>query len=142
MTNEKIHFLIERFLDAETTLEEERELYAFFAQKDIPEEFEDYREMFVGYAEMAKESEEQKPKVVKFRWMKSLSIAASVALFVAVGSLVMNNLDGGDMYVRYENGHTVTDETVVMASMESTMNGMFADYDEIDVEQQMSDILK
>lgn len=142
MNNEKIHTLIERFLDAETTLEEERMLYSFFAKNDIPEEFEEYRDMFAGYAEMAKETEEQKPKVVKLRWMKPLSIAASLALLVAIGSLVMKNLNGSDMYIRYENGHTVTDETVVMASMESTMSDMFADYDEIDVEQQMSDILK
>lgn len=142
MNKEKIHALIERFLDAETTLEEERMLYAFFAQKNIPEEFEEYREMFVGYAEMAKETKVQKPKVRKLRWLRPLSIAASLALLIAMGSLVMNSLGESDMYVRYENGRTVKDEMVVLASMESTMSDLFANSDEIDVEQQMNDILK
>ncbi len=71
-----------------------------------------------------------------------MRIAASLALLIAIGSLVMNSLSDSDMYVRYENGHTVKDEAVVLASMESTMSDLFASCDEIDVEQQMNDILK
>lgn len=41
--------LIDRFFDGDTTLEEEQRLYAFFRdKKDLPEELETYRDMFVG----------------------------------------------------------------------------------------------
>jgi hypothetical protein len=42
-----IEQLLERYWDAETTLEEENILRTFFSQKDIPADMEKYRDVFV-----------------------------------------------------------------------------------------------
>lgn len=39
---------VERFLDAETTVAEERELYAYFSRPDLPEEANKYRRMLLS----------------------------------------------------------------------------------------------
>lgn len=53
MKPQDIHTLIERFLNAETTLQEERLLMEYFRQKDIPEELMPYRDMFLDYEALA-----------------------------------------------------------------------------------------
>lgn len=53
MKQQDIHNLIERFLDAETTLQEEQQLMEYFRQDDIPEELMQYREMFQDYEALA-----------------------------------------------------------------------------------------
>lgn len=53
MKQQDIHNLIERFLDAETTLQEEQMLMEYFRGEDIPEELMQYREMFQDYGEVA-----------------------------------------------------------------------------------------
>ena len=42
-----IEQLLERYWAAETTLEEERILHAFFSQEDIPADMEEWRPLFV-----------------------------------------------------------------------------------------------
>lgn len=44
--------LIDRFMAGETSLEEEKLLYGYFARTDVPTEFEPYREMFRWYADL------------------------------------------------------------------------------------------
>lgn len=53
MKQQNIHKLIERFLDAETTLQEEQMLMEYFRREDIPEDLKQYREMFLDYGEVA-----------------------------------------------------------------------------------------
>lgn len=53
----KAETLIERFMDGETSLEEERWLYDYFLQEDVPEEWEAYRDMFADYAALAFDEE-------------------------------------------------------------------------------------
>lgn len=45
-TTDDISQLVERFFDGETTLDEERRLYRFFASGDVPGELAAYTEMF------------------------------------------------------------------------------------------------
>ena len=70
-----IQMLVARFLDGETTLEEERKLYAFFLHDDVPAELLKYQEMFRAYASIAPK------KVVKRRmrpvWLRVAGIAAA-----------------------------------------------------------------
>ena len=47
----EIETLVERFLEGRTTSSEERELYAWFASADIPEEWHDLKAMFAWYSE-------------------------------------------------------------------------------------------
>ena len=44
----KIRTLIDRFMEGETTLEEERELYAFFREEEVPDDLLPLRSLFMG----------------------------------------------------------------------------------------------
>lgn len=56
--NNRIKELTDRFFEGETTVEEERELYALYL-KDIPEEMEEYREMFRDFSAIIMTEEEK-----------------------------------------------------------------------------------
>ena len=83
MKEQNIHKLIERFLDGETTLEEERRLYAFFLRDDVPEELKQYQEMFRGYAAIA--PKEAKRVVMRPLWWRMISVAACFLLVSLIG---------------------------------------------------------
>lgn len=64
MENKDIEQLIERFLGGETTLAEERKLYAFFAhEEDVPEELRDYTEFFRDLAVLPQPEAKHKPSM-------------------------------------------------------------------------------
>ena len=46
----EIRELTDRFFEGTTTLEEERRLYDFFRQKDIPQDLEPYKDMFLDFS--------------------------------------------------------------------------------------------
>lgn len=46
----EIRELTDRFFKGMTTLEEERQLYDFFRQKDIPQDLEPYKDMFLDFS--------------------------------------------------------------------------------------------
>ena len=50
MENYNIKELVDRFLQAETTLEEEERLYEFFQKDTLPEDLMQYKEMFMAYS--------------------------------------------------------------------------------------------
>lgn len=50
MENYNIRELVDRFLQAETTLEEEERLYEFFQKDTLPEDLIQYKEMFMAYS--------------------------------------------------------------------------------------------
>lgn len=56
--NNRIKELTDRFFEGETTVEKERELYALYL-KDIPEEMEEYREMFRDFSAIIMTEEEK-----------------------------------------------------------------------------------
>lgn len=104
MKQQNIHKLIERFLDAETTLQEEQMLMEYFRKEDIPEDLKQYREMFLDYGEVAslqlpqeedavellplqnvQDGETQKPKLpprIKWGWAAAASIAILFAFSI------------------------------------------------------------
>ena len=88
MKDQDIHTLVERFLDGETTLKEERRLYAFFQRDEVPEGLKEYQEMFRAYAAIAPKT--AKKQVMRPIWLRVTSIAAAACL-VAV-SLIGYNL--------------------------------------------------
>ena len=45
-----IRYLVDRFSQAETTLEEEERLYEFFQKDTLPEDLMQYKEMFMAYS--------------------------------------------------------------------------------------------
>lgn len=72
----------------------------------------------------------------------AIGVAASVAILLTVTTIALDRTADTSLCVMYDNGKTVTDETAVMANMESTMSDLFADYEENNVELQMMEIMK
>jgi len=46
ITDNNYNEWVDRFLNAETSMDEERALYAYFSQRHLPPEAEKYRRMF------------------------------------------------------------------------------------------------
>lgn len=138
---------IERFLNAETTLNEEKELYAYFSRQDLPEDARRYRSMFGWYETMpdtisratsatpspAKRELRILPRHI-WRWA---GIAAVLALLFTVGltlrhtTAVAGNGDDDYIYASYmiRDGQKITDPEVVNAEfdrMEAIMDSYTA----------------
>lgn len=108
-----IEQLLERYWAAETSLEEEDILRAFFSQKEIPAELEQYRALFV-YETTEKESQmlgedfdkrilamiEEEPHTVKAleipfqkRFMPLFKAAAIIAIILTIGGALQRPWD-------------------------------------------------
>ena len=99
--------LAERFFEAGTSEEEERELRRFITSGLAGSEFNDVRAVM------------------------GLAVGAVVISAVSLAA------DGGDSCVAYINGTKHTDEAIVMAQMHSTMDEMAQQAQELSVERQM-----
>ncbi len=80
-----IEKLLEKYLEAETSIAEENELKTYFSGDDVAPHLEEYRIMF-GYFSASKNEKFTKTiqlKSQKLNW-KWLSVAASVVLLVSV----------------------------------------------------------
>lgn len=135
MKQQQIQQLVERFLDAETTLAEEHELYTYFQRTDVPEALKPYQEMFRGYAELAP----KKTKPLRTYLPHLVGIAASVALVLIIGSVLTTHAK--TVCYTIEGGRRITDHAIVMSHVESTLSGIFTSEDLPDVEHQMERLL-
>lgn len=141
MKQQYIHQLIERFLDAETTLQEEQQLYEFFAQDDIPSDLEPYREMFRDLA-CIKEKDDHKdldiiseekdtasiPNIIeikpKIRRWQHIGVAASIAVLLISGILVYNRTDN-NYAVAYINDQKITDDATAVQMGTDAISDIF-----------------
>lgn len=79
--------LVKRFMEGETTLEEERRLYAYFSGDNVDEELLPYRDFFLGLAsvnDMDKEEVTSKPQT----WLVALRIVAAIAAMLVIGLFI------------------------------------------------------
>ncbi len=85
MESIKIEQLIEKYLDAETTLQEEAVLQDYFVNSKVAPHLEEYRALFGYFAESKNEryTKTIQLKTKKMNW-KWLSVAASVAILFSV----------------------------------------------------------
>ena len=80
MELDRLKILVERYLEAETTLDEERELADIFAAgEDIPEEYEPVRAMFQTFDAI----KEQGAPNIEGLWYKAQDAAASALLILS-----------------------------------------------------------
>lgn len=121
--------LAERFFEADTSEEEERELRRFIASGLAGSEFNDVRAV-MGLAAVGARRYHRRRRRTVF-----LSVAA--AAVAAVMTAVSLAADGGESCVAYINGTRHTDEAIVMAQMHSTMDEMAQQAQELSVERQM-----
>ncbi|NUY81986.1 hypothetical protein HUK80_13865 [Flavobacterium sp. MAH-1] len=94
MESHNIETLIEKYFDGETSLAEETQLQEYFSSSDVAQHLEQYRPMF-GY--FAKEREQRFDGTLPLQPRKRktvawLSVAASVAVLLGVGTFAYNNL--------------------------------------------------
>lgn len=122
--------LAERFFEAGTSEEEERELRRFIASGLAGSEFNDVRAV-MGLAAVGARRYHRRRRRTVF-----LSAAAAAAVVMTAVSLAAN---GGDSCVAYINGTKHTNEAIVMAQMHSTMDEMAQQAQELSVERQMDD---
>lgn len=83
-----IEKLVEKYLNAETSVQEEKDLRTYFLSEDVAPHLEEYRLMF-SYFQFSKDETytkaiELKPEKTKRKNLKWLSVAASVVLLVSI----------------------------------------------------------
>lgn len=79
MASDRIEKLIERYFEAETTLAEEREIRAYFAQEEVAPQLEQYRSLF-QYVSASKEERYMgevaiRTRRVPYRWLAVAAVA-------------------------------------------------------------------
>lgn len=147
MKQQDIHQLIERFLDAETTLEEETLLYEFFSQDVIPSELEPYREMFIDLGSLKGNEEKSainifdeeketvgmpnvidiKPKI-RNRW-KYFGVAASIAALFVCGIFTYNKMNS-NYAVAYINDAKIADDALALQIGTDAVSEIFNNSDD------------
>ena len=75
---------MERFLNAETTLEEEQMLYEYFQGEDVADDLKPYREVFQGFA-VVKGIDKPEPQKQTPAWVIALRTVSSMAAIFLVG---------------------------------------------------------
>ena len=125
----EIEELIERFFEGQTSNEEERKLYAFFANENIPERLLLYRPVFEYFETGIREEEStgQKKNIQSTSSKKIriwISIAASLLILISFGIYHFTrekefNPYEGSYIIR--NGVKITDPKIVNPEIEKTL---------------------
>lgn len=123
--------LAERFFEAGTSDEEERELRRFIASGLAGSEFNDVKAV-MGLAAVGARRYHRRRR-------RTIFLSAAAAAAVVVMTAVSLAADGGNSCVAYINGTKHTDEAIVMAQMHSAMDEMAQQAQELSVERQMDD---
>lgn len=84
MNEANIRQLIERFLNAETTLEEEQTLYEYFRGEDTAEDLKPYREAFLGFSAVSG-IDKPEPVAHTAAWVIALRSFTSMAAIFLIG---------------------------------------------------------
>ena len=116
---EKYLELMQRYFDAETSPEEEKELALYAASTDDPA-FEALRGV-LGYIGIGRQKKAKKVRAVRFY---SLVAAASIAIVAAIGITLSNQ--NRNSCIRYTYGNKEEDEALIMESVESSLADFFA----------------
>lgn len=133
----RIRTLTDRFLEGETTLEEERELYAFYRSEEVPDDLLSLRPLFVGLEEIQLETPSITSKKKMGDWRKWVMIAASVlVLFLLGGSFLWQQQQ--NECVAYVYGERVTDRDLIMQELERSIGTMTEGQN--DIENQLNDM--
>ena len=104
MESIKIEQLLEKYLNAETSLREESILKNYFNSGDIAHHLQEYQALFGYFAESKNESYSKpiqlKSKKTNWKW---LSVAASVVLLFSVYTGYQNNQEKEEARIAFKN---------------------------------------
>ena len=120
---EKYMVLMQRYWEADTTLEEEMALARYVARVDDME-FKELKGV-LGYLSIGKEKSVRKAGII--RLFPILAGAAGIAAVVVIGFSIRNSISKTDdeLYTCYLYGEKITDDQQVMESIESSLADFF-----------------
>ena len=116
---EKYKALVQRYWDAETTPEEERELALYAAGTDDPD-FLEIRGV-LGYLSIGKQKKARKARTTLTYSLAA--VAAGVAVMVAIGLHLGRR--SSDEWERYAYGEFSSDKEVIMAAVDASLADFF-----------------
>lgn len=119
--NSFIHQLVDRFLQGDTTLEEEQQLYVFFAQEAIPADLQAYAPFFRDLATMPQRTEADAiapqqdvvtspapARQIPFaRYRRWIAAAAAVLLLVMVGRWGYHQYEERQLAATYDGSFVI-----------------------------------
>ena len=85
---DNIEKLLEKYFDAETTVDEEMLLKKYFSQPDIPDHLKQYTPLFVYLKTANNEQAQKSVQLPKRNWKNWLSVAAGLLLFFSVFNML------------------------------------------------------
>lgn len=154
--HQHIRTTIARFLDGETSVAEEKELYDFFRLTDIPADLKQYQPMFNWYASLGQSHEANaevtneadvsvsRVRLLKLRPWQWTSIAAMVTLLLSVG-FIFHSPSIPEEYLAYKgsyiirDGKKITDLRIVVPEIMRTQQLVNESLGEIDMTLQTAD---
>ncbi len=116
---EKYLELMQRYYEAETTPEEERELASYAASTDDPD-FVRLRGVF-GFLSIGRRKKARQGRIRLYAY----AAAASVAILTAVGIGLTGGRALDENCIRYAYGEKVEDDAQIMAAVESSLTDFF-----------------
>ena len=135
LTRENIEEYITRFMEGETTNEEERAIYHFFRSEEVPEHLKVYAPMFAWYEEGMPEEQAAVALKTSRRFhlpveIWSIGIAATIAVVVGLGTLLFWDKDNNELdeWACYEGsyievrGKRITNVKQILPSILETLN--------------------
>jgi hypothetical protein len=88
----KIETLLEKYFEGQTSIDEERELGAYFSSSDVAQHLKQYQNLF-NYFSTSRSEESQKEFKIKTKKTKMfwLSVAASASILIGTGAIIYSN---------------------------------------------------
>jgi len=127
MESQKIHILLQKYFDAETTLDEENELITYFTSGEVDENLKMYVPMFSGIKELSADEnpelgddlmnfilESEHKEKLKYRWMWQMvtGVAASVILVMLAVNFYGDRNQWKDTYSNPDQAYAEASKTL------------------------------
>ena len=127
MESQKIHILLQKYFDAETTLDEENELITYFSSGEVDKTLKMYVPMFSGIKELSVDEnpdlgddlmnyilESEHKEKLKYRWMWQMvtGVAASVILVMLAVNFYDDQNQWKDTYTNPDQAYAEASKTL------------------------------
>lgn len=127
MESQKINILLQKYFDAETTLDEENELITYFNSDEVDEELKSYIPMFSGPKALSVSGnqdlgddlmnyilESEHKEKLKYRWMWQIvtGVAASVILVMLAVNFYSNQNPWKDTFTNPDQAYAEASKTL------------------------------
>lgn len=138
MKTEEIKRLVDRFFDGETTVKEERKLYAYFQNAEIPESLQEYREMFLDMAAVDTEFMAMQTRKPKFKFLPVWSrIAIGTAAMIAIvfgATLFVNHIEENKLANLYGGSYVIVNGQRIddLRKIKNTINETLSDAEKLE----------